>query len=142
MKECGECSLCCKLLDVPTLGKPKNVWCKYANKGCSVHAERPQVCRSFNCLWKESPVLGDDLRPDLCGIVFDVYPDEHTVVAVAEPDAEWAERKTKKLIDQMLSDGFTVWVVVGEERNLLLPAGQLEAQAVAQAKKAWEHRMT
>lgn len=52
-RECGDCSLCCKLLVVVELGKPGGVWCDHADpgKGCGAYQERPQSCRVFACAW-------------------------------------------------------------------------------------------
>lgn len=120
-------------------------WCQYCSPGvgCDIFAEAPQKCLEFNCLWKHADVMGDNLRPDKCGVVFEAYHIEKTVVALVEkhkPGA-WKKGAPKQLISQMLMDGYPVWVVVDKERNLLLPKGKTETQAITQAKKAWERRM-
>jgi hypothetical protein len=62
-RSCGDCSLCCKVLDItePELKKPAGEWCKHCTTGvgCSIYKERPQVCRGFGCEW-----LVDDLNLD------------------------------------------------------------------------------
>ena len=64
---CGDCSLCCKLLPIaePELNKPANRWCQHcrpAKGGCSIHDDRPPICRGFACMWLVCP-LGDEWRP-------------------------------------------------------------------------------
>lgn len=65
---CGECTLCCKVMAVPELEKPKDKWCAFAKagKGCSCYTTRPERCQTFNCLWL-SGHFGDGqvrFRPD------------------------------------------------------------------------------
>src|SRR5207245_429253 len=45
-KQCGECSLCCKVMGIPELGKPKDASCAHivAHKGCAIYGERPPSC--------------------------------------------------------------------------------------------------
>jgi hypothetical protein len=65
-RECGQCSLCCKLLKVVELDKPENVWCKHCRPGhggCSIHPTRPQICRDYYCGWMLSKTVGDEWYP-------------------------------------------------------------------------------
>jgi hypothetical protein len=56
------------------LGKPIDTWCRHcdtesASAPCRIYADRPQVCRDFDCAWKQG--LGDDLdRPDILGVMW------------------------------------------------------------------------
>lgn len=52
-RQCGACSLCCRLHDVPELDKPQNKWCSHCDPGhgCSIHEVRPGVCRDYSCNW-------------------------------------------------------------------------------------------
>lgn len=52
-RECGPCTLCCKLLAVQELQKPVGKYCKHAKFGCGcqIYADRPSTCQSFECLW-------------------------------------------------------------------------------------------
>lgn len=80
-RSCGACSLCCTVLRVDELKKLGGVNCRHqclaANpdepevKGCAIHATRPQICRSYHCLWVGGG-LGDEDRPDKLGAVVDV----------------------------------------------------------------------
>lgn len=125
MKNCGDCVLCCKLLRVPTLEKPVGVWCKHfkKNQGCLIYNERPTECRNFNCLWLQSNAMDEGLKPSRCGIVFDLNREDRIVVAMVNPfkSNAWKSGKPKLLIQQILRDGYIVWVSVGNQKNLLLP---------------------
>lgn len=64
-RECGECSLCCRLLDVPEIGKPRKGWCRHAvpGKGCAIYADRPPVCKGYACNWLMTPTMPDYWAP-------------------------------------------------------------------------------
>jgi hypothetical protein len=67
-KDCGACSVCCKELMFDLNGSRilAGVMCPHAAppQGCTIHATRPQVCRSYFCGWHHLPSLGEDWRPD------------------------------------------------------------------------------
>src|SRR5436190_7565495 len=75
-KPCGDCSLCCKILDIPELEKPGGVWCRHFAKGrgCGVHADRPQVCRGYQCTWTWTAPLDERWRPDRAGFL--IHPNQ------------------------------------------------------------------
>ncbi len=70
-RPCGECSLCCKFYPVDDLQKPRNTMCRHFAKGagCSIHADRPQSCRDFQCIWTFAAPLDERWRPDRCKFV-------------------------------------------------------------------------
>lgn len=73
--ECGTCTLCCKLLNIEeTLSKP-GYYCKYCkeNIGCDIYDDRPEACKIFECAWKQMEHVGIELRPDLCGVLFEKW---------------------------------------------------------------------
>jgi hypothetical protein len=73
-RECGDCSLCCKVLDidVPELQKPPGAWCQHCSPGrggCGIYETRPDICRGFACGWLVIPWLGEEWKPSLSKIV-------------------------------------------------------------------------
>lgn len=46
--------------------------CVHSDQGCSIYAERPQVCREYVCLWREEEFGEAEDRPDLLGLMLDV----------------------------------------------------------------------
>lgn len=63
MRQCGECTLCCKLGAVSELKKKQGVWCSHISKtGCSLYPNWPKTCSMFRCLWLED-ALPDFLSP-------------------------------------------------------------------------------
>jgi hypothetical protein len=67
-RQCGECSLCCKSLDVRPLPndpfeKPGGKWCQHCKPGvgCGIYQQRYKQCHEFECGWL---VEDDDIIPD------------------------------------------------------------------------------
>ena len=83
LRACGECTLCCNLLPIEELNKPRGVWCQHAKKGkgCAIYPDRPSGCRTWRCQWIISDIMGEELRPDRCDVVCD------TVIRADEPAA-------------------------------------------------------
>jgi hypothetical protein len=73
LRSCGTCSLCCTVLRVDELAKPAGRDCVHqrGQSGCAIHATRPEICRSYRCLWLQGG-LEDDERPDATGGVVDL----------------------------------------------------------------------
>jgi hypothetical protein len=81
-RQCGQCSLCCKLLPVNELDKVANKWCQHAKPGsahaCQVYGTEalPVSCRLWSCQWLVRDDLAPDIeRPDKCHYVLDIMPD-------------------------------------------------------------------
>jgi hypothetical protein len=76
-RQCGECTLCCKLLAVVEIGKKAGVRCEHqqAHKGCKIYGQpdMPVSCRIWSCAW----LIGEDTgpRPDRAHYVIDPLPD-------------------------------------------------------------------
>lgn len=64
-RSCGGCTLCCKLLGIDALGKPKAQWCPHCKpgSGCTIYSDRPDECRTFDCLYVSGPQLGEHWFP-------------------------------------------------------------------------------
>ena len=85
-RECGSCSMCCKLLYIEELAKPPGVWCPHVvrGQGCGIYETRPTPCRGFRCRWLMLPDLDDRWRPDRCGFLL-WWVDERVLMVVVEP---------------------------------------------------------
>lgn len=75
VNHCGSCRQCCFTLYVAELNKPSQTWCNQCTAtGCGTYWKRPQACRRFECMWlksqKRNDRMGEDLRPDRCGVIF------------------------------------------------------------------------
>ena len=128
MRVCGECQLCCKLFPVPALDKLAGDWCRHSCAGgCAIHGPRqPEVCRQYDCYWRDHDELPDECRPDRIGIVVTeigyvlVYGSFLPVVTFQEV-FEGAGRgiEAARLLERFVRDGFAVMVIRG-------PASRLE----------------
>lgn len=122
VRECGECTLCCKLLGVDELRKPVNKWCPHCDvgKGCLIYEDRPQSCRDFMCLWKFKKSLPVWMFPAHSKCV--LYPNVlgtqlGVLVDPGRPDA-WREPRVLRLLTHMsnnmsiiVSNGHSLWAV-------------------------------
>src|SRR5215468_4207083 len=52
-RSCGSCSMCCYMMGVEAIDKPKYRWCQHCKpgKGCAIYTSRPGVCKAFACMW-------------------------------------------------------------------------------------------
>jgi hypothetical protein len=70
-RECGTCTLCCKLMRVPELEKPPDKWCPNCaiGKGCKIYEVRPPVCRQFLCVYLLDSTMGEYWKPSHSRII-------------------------------------------------------------------------
>lgn len=77
-RECGSCSACCKELAIleDEMRKLPGVVCEHCvvGNGCKIYQTRPNVCRTYYCLWRSLPEMDEGWRPDRSGIL--VIPTE------------------------------------------------------------------
>ena len=64
-RSCGDCTLFCKLMGVPSLKKPVDTWCVHCETtgGCAIYDARPGVCRDFYCGYLTDRTLGEVWKP-------------------------------------------------------------------------------
>lgn len=75
-RKCGDCSECCTVLAVATLGKPTHQRCAHVRVGtraCSIYEQRPDECGRYECAWLRG-MGSNSQRPDKVGLV--VTPEE------------------------------------------------------------------
>lgn len=123
-RECGECMVCCEHLSInaPNLSKPADVLCDncIVDKGCQIYETRPNVCRTWHCLWRRIPELPLSLRPDKSGVIFSlvvnyesVYLFENTyIVCMALHNINDLKKpEIKTYIDRFIEeDALPVWL--------------------------------
>jgi hypothetical protein len=107
VRECGECSLCCKLLGVTELGKAGGKWCSHAvvpGGGCRVYEGRPHSCRAFQCGWLASEVYPDHWKPTRCKMVIGFNADgDHVLQIYVDPSNRngWQKEPWKSDIERL-----------------------------------------
>lgn len=104
--ECGECTLCCKLLPIKELNKPANELCRFCSNGCTIHDSNPAECSLFECAYFQMKKVHIDLRPDNCKVIFEKISDE-VFFGTQDPDFEVTD-VAKKQILSFLNQGISV----------------------------------
>lgn len=116
---CGPCSACCRAIAVHELEKEAWQACGHLRAdACGIYARRPESCRSFSCQWlrgllEADGIIDDDLRPDVCGVIFDFQPDTAfgDIYTAWEVDPGAAERGRARDIIEGLAERFPVMIV-------------------------------
>lgn len=71
-RSCGDCRACCTIFEIHEVKKGLNQPCRHQGAkgapGCRIYAHRPEVCRNFECAWKQG-LAGNHDRPDRLGIM-------------------------------------------------------------------------
>jgi hypothetical protein len=127
-KACGACTMCCKVLEIEEFKKPPGPFCSFcvAGGGCTNYANRPAVCREFECLWKGDRGLSPMLRPDKVGAILMEDADSEDYLAVCDPDKPLAWR-TPLVFNHLVSiakTGRTVLAKAGLKAWRIHPSGQ------------------
>lgn len=75
---CGNCTECCRHLNIPETDSPEGELCKHCDEGvgCKIYDERPEPCQIFECCWRQMEYAHIDLRPDNCGVLFEKWTDK------------------------------------------------------------------
>lgn len=80
-RQCGECTLCCKVVEVEEINKPRGEWCRFSrsHKGCSLYPNHPISCKQYSCMWLLTN-LPDEMRPDRIHAVIDLLSTPITAI--------------------------------------------------------------
>jgi hypothetical protein len=90
-RSCGSCTQCCKISPLPEVASPRSVYCKHCipQRGCSIYASRPSLCREFFCNWLLLDELGPEWQPERSKLVLQslALPGGHQGLFIhADPD--------------------------------------------------------
>jgi hypothetical protein len=136
-KQCDDCSLCCKIMAIPEIGKAKGVWCDHVVKkgGCGIYATRPQSCRTFQCLWLKDPRLPEEWKPSRSKFVIAGGKEAEIVVHVdANSPGAWRKEPYLSGLRAMAhsgqSRGGLVVIVERGESTVLLPDREVKVGAL------------
>jgi hypothetical protein len=117
-RACGSCTLCCKLLQIDTLAKPRGTWCGHCKvgAGCTIYEARPPECRSFHCgylIWEHAGEHWNPARSKMIvaseegGRRISIYVDP------TRPEA-WRQQPFERDIRQ-----WAAWAAEGEQQVLV-----------------------
>jgi hypothetical protein len=128
-RECGSCSLCCKVYNIPEIGHIAGKWCKHCKpgKGCVIHDTLPSPCAAFNCMWRTEGALPPHWKPDQARMVVTIHPSNGYIYVQVDPGTSSAWRK-QPYYDQLrqwaqknLAKGIYVIVFVNDIATLIMP---------------------
>ena len=133
-RECGGCTLCCTLLDVPPYEAPPGVDCRHCvqGQGCGNYEARDALCSGFQCFWLKGS-FRDDERPDRIGVcvtrdtkakIAEMLP-KQLKAAINDMKQPWqvtavADRRTpggRRLLNRLLVDAGVLLSVNGDEQK-------------------------
>jgi hypothetical protein len=149
---CGDCRLCCRVLEVKEIEKPFLEWCRHPKRGvgCAIYETRPESCRAFVCTWLASQRAGPpdgapwdrmppELRPDRCGVIF-APVDQIDRLSPARPcrpaPANGVDPQGRQRLDRAhRARGITVVLSVGDKHTVL----RNDLPNMRGNRKGWDH---
>ena len=134
-RQCGDCMVCCEYMPISTKGliKAAETLCPHviANRGCSIYDIRPNVCRTWHCLWRRDAAMPDALRPDRSGMIFSliihdeprsVFETAHITCIAMKSKNDFGAPMNAATIQRFVDEGvLPVWLSHGGGKNLLYP---------------------
>ena len=152
-RQCGSCSLCCKVLAVHGASKPKRQWCKHCKvgKGCAIYADRPQDCRDFNCMYISggAGALGEHWFPAQSKMIVCADPTIPRIeIQVDDGRADAWRREPfyseiKAWSRAALRDGGQVMVCLPDRTIVILPQEDVDLGKLEESDRIlWSERMT
>lgn len=138
-RECGHCTVCCRILEIRALGKPAGILCPHnTGMACGIYRERPDACAKWYCLWRRIDALPDELRPDRSGVVFSLEsrppvagaPEGACIVGRAVDGVAALDRwEVVEAFAMFMRDGsLPVWKVSGQSATQMHAGGHGERQ--------------
>ena len=87
--------MCCKLLSIEALNKPRLQWCTHCDigAGCKIYEERPPECRAFICGYLAEPGIGEHWKPVKSKMVVSKATNANRIVIYVDADRHDAWRK-------------------------------------------------
>ncbi|MEG3124165.1 YkgJ family cysteine cluster protein [Sphingomonas sp. GB1N7] len=132
-RACGDCTACCSVLtvDTPDFKKPAGTPCVHLGAdGCTIHAVRPHICRTWFCAWRRVASMPDAARPDRSGLLVSlnfVHEPQNcfegvsiNVRALAGSDAI-ASGMAATVLDSVCDQLVPVWFSDGSRKMLMHP---------------------
>lgn len=128
-RECGTCTLCCKVLEVSALAKPAGTWCPHClqGRGCGIYETRPPECRTFRCLWLADQKFAEEYKPERSKLVFALEAQGRRLVAHCDPGRPqaWKDAANYRLLKNLAAAaaqvGNQVLVVLRDHYTAILP---------------------
>lgn len=142
-RDCGACTLCCKVFDVPSLSKPMGKWCLHCRpgRGCGIHETRPEHCRAFFCAWMTESWLGPEWKPDRAKFVLTIDPATQFLLVQLDPGAPTAWKQPpyyaqfKRWAEHGMETGKHVIVFLNRSATVVLPTEDVEIGVIGPGER-------
>jgi hypothetical protein len=140
-RQCGDCTLCCKVMAIEELTKRANIWCPHCEprRGCLVYASRPVECRSFDCLWLIDARFGQHWKPNKSKLVLTTSQDGIEIRCDLGFPGAWRKEpfrsEIRKLAESGDAHGVTVLVIAGDSMTLVTAEREFDLGAVRQNQR-------
>jgi hypothetical protein len=127
-RQCGECSLCCKVYAIPEIDKPASDWCRHCTpgQGCAIHDSLPAQCSAFFCQWMIEPSMPEHWKPSRSKMVVTRFPGNGFLYVQVDPGQPKAWLREPYFSDlarwskQFLAQRSHVLVFVKDEATLIM----------------------
>jgi hypothetical protein len=119
--------MCCSALEIVELKKAAGPLCaNCCESGCRIYAERPKVCRDFECEWLTSRKLPRHFRPDRIGVLFmeDGDADEYRAVCAPSRPNAWRQPAVFAHLVAVAKTGRVVVAKAGLQAWRVFPSGE------------------
>jgi hypothetical protein len=131
-RNCGKCSLCCKVMGIAEIAKGPGVWCKHCapgKGGCKIYEKRPASCRDFLCGWLVTKELGSEWYPTTAKLV--ISSEATRVIFFVDPafPNRWREEPYYSLIRSYareMVDQRQVYVFIAKKVIAVLPNKEID----------------
>ena len=133
-KACNGCGMCCYFLPFPGSGSVADKMCKHFSliSGCTKYEKRPDSCSEYQCLWMKDYKFPMNIKPDVCGVMFDLPKYAKTIIAYVDPARPYSHQTITiiTMIRALLNVGRGVMVYRGKrhKRIFFVPRGATEMQ--------------
>ena len=123
MQKCGECTLCCKMLELHEIPSRIGEWCDHCDpiNGCSIYSGKPEECETYKCMWLQMEYAGIELRPDKSHIIFNKASNK-TICARQDTDFE-LNGLVMQQVEEFKKQGFSVVIRRDEMHYVYLAEG-------------------
>ena len=135
-RQCGDCTLCCKVMAIEELEKPASSWCLHCKpgRGCLIYPNRPPECQNFKCLWLVNDQLSQQWKPNKSKLVLTTSDDGIEIRCdPGFPDA-WRKEPFRSEIREWAISGethdVTIVVIVGQRMVLVTPDREFDLGVV------------
>lgn len=145
--DCGECTLCCDLPEIKWLNKSANTLCNHycsLNHLCKIHDNIKEECKNFECSYYQMEKCNIDLRPDKCGIMFEMVSD-NIFLGTKHPNTK-ISIVGEKQIDVFLNQGFSIVISEKDKELKFYISNKHDNKEIynqfKQILNKWQHQVT